>query len=146
MLQLSEKMNRLGTETAFEVLARELADEEHHRRAVLHRHMHAGAGIGGAGSVGDKADAGGAGELAMGLGHHRRAAFLAADEGADAVGTVERVEHGEIGFAGHAEDAVDAVGLERLDDQLSAGLHAFFFSSSASISLVCSPRRGEGRS
>ena len=82
---------------------------------------------------------------ALAVGHHRRAAFLAADDGADRR-IVQRVEHGEIGFAGHAKDALDAVGLERLDDQLSAGFHDRCFSSSARISAVCSPSRGEGRS
>ena len=44
----------------------------------LARDMHAGAGIRGAGPARDHANAGLAGELAVGLGHHRRSALLAA--------------------------------------------------------------------
>ena len=127
-------------------VAGDLADEQDHRNGILHGDVDAGRGVGGAGAARDEADAGLAGEPALAVGHHRGAAFLAADDGADLVGIVKRVEHGEIGFAGHAEDAVDAVGLQRLDDQLAAGFHGLCFSSSARISAVCSPSRGEGRS
>ena len=113
---------------------------------ILHGDVDAGRGVGGAGAARDEADAGLAGQPAVAIGHHRGAAFLPADDGADAVRIVQRVEHGQIGFARHAIDAVDAVGLERFDDQLSAGFHLADFSSSARISAVCSPRRGEGRS
>ena len=42
------------------------------------RDVEARAGVGGAGAARDEADAGPAGELAIGLGHHGGAAFLAA--------------------------------------------------------------------
>ena len=130
---------------AFPVAARDLADEEDHRVGILPCDVHAGGRIGGAGAAGDEADAGATCQPALAVGHHGRTAFLPADDVAD-LRIVQRVKHSEIALARHRVDALDAVRLERLDDQLSAGLHAFFFSSSASISLVCSPRRGEGRS
>ncbi len=126
-------------------VAGDLADEQDDGNRILHGDVDAGRRIGGAGAAGDEADAGLAGQAALAVGHHRGAAFLAADDGADRR-IVQRVEHREIGFARHAEDAIDAVGFERVDDQLSAGLHCPDFSSSARISSVCSPRRGEGRS
>ena len=104
-------------------VARDLADEQDHRDGILHGDVHAGRCVGGAGAARDEADAGLAGQLALAIGHHRRAAFLAADDGADRR-IVQRVEHGKIAFAGHAEDALDAVGFQRLDDQLSAGFHS----------------------
>ena len=80
---------------------------------------------------------------AVAVGHHRGAAFLAADDGADRR-IVQRVEHGEIAFARHAIDAVDAVGLERLDDQLSAGLHSLSLLQFGKDfgGVLAEPRRG----
>ena len=61
-------------------VAADLADEQDHRRAVLHRHMHACRRIGRTGAAGDKADAGPAGHLAIGLGHHGGTALLPAGQ------------------------------------------------------------------
>ena len=60
-------------------VARDLADEQDHRRGILLRDMDAGRRIGGARPARDEADAGPAGRLADGFRHHRGAAFLAAD-------------------------------------------------------------------
>ena len=125
--------------------ARHLADEQDHRYRILCRNVDAGRGIGRAGPAGDEADAGLSGQPAMTVGHHRRAAFLAAHDGIDA-GIVQRIEHGEVGFARHAIEPVDAVRFQRVDDKLSAGSHFRLLLSSARISSVCSPSRGEGRS
>ena len=67
-----------------------------------------------------EADAGAAGELAVGLRHHRRAALLAADGDVDR-GVVQRVEHGEVALARHAEEVIDAVDDELVDEDLAAG-------------------------
>ena len=48
--------------------------------------------IGGAGSAGDEAHARPTGQLAVGVGHHRRAAFLAADDELDFRDVVKGVE------------------------------------------------------
>jgi hypothetical protein len=100
--------------------ARHLADEQDHRGRVLACDVHAVGAVGGARAAGDHGDAGPAGELAVGLGHHRRAALLAADHVAD-LAVVEGVEQPEIAFPGHAEGEVDAVDLELVDQDLAAG-------------------------
>src|SRR5690606_23796579 len=97
---------------ALAVAARDLADEEDHRRGILHRDVEPRARIGRAGPARRHADAGSSGELAVGLGHHRHAALLPADDGLDVVAVGERVEDGEIALPWYAEDAVGAVDLE----------------------------------
>ena len=57
-----------------------LADEDDQRGGILHGDMNARRGVRGARSARDEADAGPAGEPCVGVGHHRRAALLAADE------------------------------------------------------------------
>ena len=89
---------------ALAAAAVDLADEQDHRHAVLLGDVHAGAGVGGTGAAGDHGDAGPAGELAPGGRHHRRAAFLAADDEADLGRVVQRVQDLEIALARHAED------------------------------------------
>jgi hypothetical protein len=120
-------------------VALDLADEQDHRDRILPGDVQAGGGVGGAGAAGDHADAGLAGEPAPGVGHHRGAAFLAADDDLD-VAVIERVEHGEETLAGHAGEALDAVRLQCLDDQFSAGsFHVgFFLSHSASSASTSS--------
>ena len=66
--------------------------------------MEPGRGVGGARAARRHDDAGPAGELAPGLGRHRRAALLAAGGDPDRR-IVERVEQREVAFAGHAEGA-----------------------------------------
>jgi hypothetical protein len=97
----------------------DLADEQDHRRRILVGRVHADRGIGRARAAGDEADAGLAGQLAVGIGHERRAALLAVDDEAD-IGIVQGVEHVEVAFAGHAEGGVHAVDLEGIDQDLAA--------------------------
>ena len=106
---------------ALAAAAVDLADEQDHRHAVLLRHVHAGAGVGGTGTAGDHGDAGPAGELAMCRGHHRRPALLAADDEADLGGVVEGVEDLEIALAGHAEDGLDALDAQLVHQDPPAG-------------------------
>src|SRR4029453_7243279 len=61
---------------ALDLVARHLADEENHRRRILEGGVDADRGVGGAGPAGDEADAGPAGQLAIGLGHVGGATFL----------------------------------------------------------------------
>ena len=68
----------------------------------------------------DEAHAGPPGELAVRLGHHGCAAFLAADGQLDGR-VVQRVEHGEVRLAGHAEDVLHAVQHELVHEDLAAG-------------------------
>ena len=93
--------------------ALDLADEQDQRRRILIGDMDAGRGVGGAGPARDEADAGLAGQLAGGLGHHAGAALGPADRDLQ-LGVVQRVEHGEIALARHAE----GVGRRREDQEL----------------------------
>src|SRR3546814_12019363 len=72
--------------------------------------MDAGAGAGRARPARHEADAGPAGQLAIGIGHHSCATFLAAEVIGDLRRVVEGVEQGEVALTGHAEEAVDAFG------------------------------------
>ena len=109
-----------GVATAHAAL--DLADQHDQRRFVLLGDMDAGGGVGGAGAAGDEADAGTAAQLRLRLRHHRRAAFVAADDHFDRA-VVQGVQHGEIALARYAEHPPHALRLKRLDDQLTTGLH-----------------------
>src|SRR3546814_17211576 len=91
-------------------VAPDLADEEDHRRRILEGDMDAGAGAGRARPARHEADAGPAGQLAIGIGHNRCAPFLAAEVIGDLRRVVEGVEHGEGALTGHAENTADAFG------------------------------------
>ncbi len=102
---------------AVALVARDLADEQDHRRRILERGVQPDAGVGGAGPARDEADAGAAAELALRLGHEGGAAFLPAGDEADAVAVlVEAVEHREVAFAGDAEAGGDALGDQGFDE------------------------------
>src|SRR3569623_2015886 len=97
----------------------DLPDEENHRRRILHRGMHADARMRGARPARDEADAGAAGQLAVGFGHVGGRAFMSGDYDAD-VGIDQRVEHFQIAFAWHAEYGVHAVNAQRFDQYPAA--------------------------
>src|SRR3546814_2547743 len=86
--------------------------------------MDAGAGAGRARPARHEADAGPAGQLAIGIGHHRCATFLAAEVIGDLRRVVEGVEHGEVALTGHAEDAVDAFGDELRSEEHTSELQS----------------------
>ena len=102
--------------------ARDLADEEDHRRRVLIGRVHADARVGRARTARNETDARPASEFAVGFGHVGGAAFLPAHDEADLLARViERVEHGEVALARHAVGGVDAVDEELIDEDLCAG-------------------------
>ena len=101
-------------------VAGDLADEQDHRRRILARDMQTGGGIGRTRPASDEADAGRAGHLAGGLGHHRGAALLAAGRHRDRP-VMERVERCDIAFARHAKHVTHAVDDELIDQHLAAG-------------------------
>ena len=76
--------------------------------------------VGGARPARHKADARLPRELALRLGHHGRAALLAAHGNGD-VGIVQCIEHGQVAFAGHAKQLLHAVDEELIDQYLAAG-------------------------
>ena len=100
----------------------DLADEQDHRGRVLLGDVDAGAGVGGAGAAGDEADAGPAGGLGPGLGHHRGPTLLPADGVGDAH-VVEPVERREEAFAGDREHPLDPVQRQRVRQNPSAMPH-----------------------
>ena len=100
----------------------DLADQQDQRRGILRRRMDADGGVGRAGPARHEGDAGAAGELAVGLGHVRRAALLPADDERQPVGdVVERIEHGEVAFARHAERVRGALCKQAGDEDFAAG-------------------------
>ena len=104
---------------------------------ILARDVDAMGAVGGAGPARHHGDARAAGKLAVGLGHHRGAALLAADDVADRA-VVERIEQPEIAFAGHAKGQIDAVDRELVDQDLAAG--AEIGGSGHDLSIVAGPR------
>ena len=97
---------------AVDLVARHLADQHDHRRRILERGVDADRGVAGAGAARHQQHAGLAGQLAVGLGHERGAALLAAGDEVDLGRVEERVEHLEIALAGDAERHLDAMRLE----------------------------------
>ncbi len=95
--------------------------------------MQAMGGVGGAGSARHEADAWPPGQLAVGLGHHRRATLIAADHHVDGR-VMHGVERGKIAFAGHAGEAFYPLRDELIDEDLSAGAAA---QSLAHALLLC---------
>ena len=103
--------------------ARHLADQQHERRGVLHRGVHAGRGVRRARAARDHADAGPAGQLAVGIGGVGGRRLVAAGDHAQPVAVrVEAVEQREVALARHAERELDAVQRELVGEQLPAAL------------------------
>ena len=74
------------------------------------------------GSARHQRDPGPAGQLAVRLGHVRRAAFLPADDQPQRFARiVQGVEHRQIAFAGNAKSQIDALGKKVGDQDLAAG-------------------------
>ncbi len=100
----------------------DLSDEEHHRRRSLSCRVNADRGVGGPRATGSEADAGPAGELAIGLGHVGRTALLTTGDEAQPIGNVvEGVQGCEVALARHPEGGVDALGEQAVDEHLPAG-------------------------
>ncbi len=105
---------------AVELMARHLPDQHDHRRRILKCRVNADRRVAGARPARHQQHPGPAAELAVGLGHERRPALLAAGHEADLGRVVERVEHFEIALAGDAEGHLDAMRAQRRDDELAA--------------------------
>ena len=96
-----------------------LADEEDQRRRVLARRMQADGRVRRSGPARDEADPRAAGELAVRVGHVRRAGLVPAGDQTDRR-IVEGVEDRQEALAGNAEDGVGGVAHELIDEQLPA--------------------------
>src|SRR5690606_36997187 len=97
----------------------DLAHEEDHGGGVLAGDVHTGHGVGGTGAAGDHADARGAREFAVRVGHHGGAAFLATDRDLDLM-IVQAVEHGQVAFARHTEHMAHAMRGELVDQNMTS--------------------------
>ena len=99
-----------------------LADEQDHRARILPCDMDARTRIRGAGAARDHANSGLPGELAIGLGHHRGAALLAAgDERHSLAQIIECVDHRKVALARNAENEPDTVQGELIGENSSSG-------------------------
>ena len=107
---------------AIALAARDLADEQDHRRRVLERGVHADCRVARARAARHEAQARPTGELALRLRHVARPALVAAGDEADAVAMlVEAVERGEEAFARDAEDGGRALRDQGLDEGVPGG-------------------------
>ncbi|OIQ79966.1 hypothetical protein GALL_382800 [mine drainage metagenome] len=105
---------------AAEESAVDLADEQDHRRRILARGVQPVARVRRSGAPRDETQAGFAGQLAVGVGHVRRRAFVARDHGADRRRRGQRVEHRQEALAGDAIDEFGAFANQRVDQDLAA--------------------------
>ena len=96
----------------------DLTGERDHRGIVEVGVGDAGGEVGGAGAERGQADAGLAGEAAVGVGHERGALLVTRGHEDDALAVVERLAHVERLFAGDAEHVLDTLVLEALDEDL----------------------------
>ena len=112
--------------------ARDLADEEEHRRRVLAGGVHADRRLGRARPARDEADARSPRELADRFRRVRRALLVAAGDEPDRR-VVERVEHREVALARDAEGKLDPVSLELVDEDPAARPHSRSGSSSSTV-------------
>ena len=109
--------------TAALVGALDQPDEKHHRRSVVVRHIHPARGVRGARRARDECDSRHARQLAGRLRHHRRAALVAADDGADRRRVEQGIERGDEALAGHREQRGAALADELIDQDLAPGTH-----------------------
>ena len=89
--------------------------------------MHANRSITGARRAGDHGDPGLARELAEGLGHVCRSAFLTAADHLDLVRrVVQSINQGEIALTRHAERCIDVMNFQLVSKNLTSGTHVIF--------------------
>ena len=98
------------------LVAGHLADQDHHRCAVLEGGVHTDRGVRRAGPARDEAEPRQTGQLAVGLGHVRGGAFVPARDEADRA-LVQPVEECEVALARHAERDLRAVDGELVGEQ-----------------------------
>ncbi len=101
-------------------VAAHVADEQHHRRRILKRVVHADRRIGRARSARDEAYARPPRDARVRVGHEGGAAFLSVDDEADRIAVrMKAVEHREKAFAGHAERMRHALRDEARHEQVA---------------------------
>ncbi len=124
---------------AAEIFAADLADKQDHRRRILARRVEADRCVGHPRTARYEANAGPPGQLAVGLGHVRRAALLPADNEPDAVlDLAERLDGAEKALAGDAERQLNAVADEIVHQDAAAGSKSH--STSLAAALACAAK------
>ena len=102
-------------------VAGHIADKQNHGRGVLESGVHPNRGVGRPRATRDKADAGAASELALGLGHEGRPTLLAAGHESELIAVqVKAVQHRQITFSGHPESMGNALGQEAFNKQVAS--------------------------
>ncbi len=79
-------------------VAANLTDKQNHGRGILIGDMHPGRGVCRAGATGDETDAGLPRQFSMGIGHHRRTAFLAAYNRLNFRHVIQTIQDRQIAF------------------------------------------------
>ena len=102
------------------ILMRDLADEQQHRRRVLHGDVDADRAVACAGTSGDEGSRRAAGELAVGLGHVDRARFESAGDQLQLLPhVVEAIQRVEEALAWHFEYVIDTLRHQRVRQDAS---------------------------
>ena len=127
--------------TAPECATLHLPDEKDQRNGIVFGNVNARRGIGRTGRTRHENNTGTPRKPGAGIGHHRRAAFLAADRDCE-LRIMKGVQHREIGLSRHAEDMTRALHGKLIDEDLRSGTAVIDHaappqSGSARISLVC---------
>ena len=105
-------------------IAAHLPDQHDDRRRILRGGVDADRRIGGSRATRHDCHAGTAGELAVGIRHVSRAAFLTAHDEFQAIGdVVERIEDRQIAFARDTEKVRGSLSDEIGDENLAARAH-----------------------
>jgi hypothetical protein len=98
--------------------------------------VNADTGVGGAGAAGHHADAGPAGELAIGFGHVGGGALMFGDDDLDFGHVVEGVEDVQIAFARDAEDAVGAMDSQGVGKDAATAARLFGHTIQSSVGMA----------
>ena len=101
-------------------MARDLADQNDHRRRILKGGMDADRGVAGTGPACHQQHSGSTRELAVSLGHEGGATFLAAGYETDLRGVEQSIEDLEIALPGYAKRHIDPMGAQCGDNELAA--------------------------
>ncbi len=124
------------------ILARNLADEQHHRRRVLVCRVHADARVRKPRAARDEGDAAASAELADGFGHVRRRRLVAAGDDLDRIARiVERIQDVQITLARDREHVGNLLCAQAVDDRIGYTVRAHRAAAARSFSLELTTTR-----
>jgi hypothetical protein len=99
-----------------------IAHKQDHWLGILHRNMHANAGVGCAWTARYKADPRPACHCAVSAGHEGRAAFLPTSDKVDLGQFMQSIENRQKALARNGEYPITALGEQALSEDLRSGL------------------------